>query len=79
MACGATVVGSNGSSIPELPGDAAILADPASPGAHIEAIAGLLTDSRTREDLSRKGRVRSRMFTWSNCAAELHGHFESML
>jgi glycosyltransferase involved in cell wall biosynthesis len=79
MACGAPVVASDSSSIPEIAGDAAILADPGKPQAHVDAISALLTDARARTHLSDLGRVRASRFTWTNCAADLKQHFDTLL
>ena len=79
MACGAPVVASDSSSIPEIAGKAALLVAPGDPGAHADAIAGLLTDPLAREQLSSAGRIRAAQFTWDACAAQLKGHFETLL
>ncbi len=79
MASGAPVVASDSSSIPEIAGDAAILADPGSPAAHINAISGLLTDSRAADQLRAAGHLRAARFTWANTATALHGHFTALL
>lgn len=79
MASGAAVVASDSSSIPEIAGDAALLMDPGSAQAHVDAISALLLDDRARLEFVDKGRARAQRFTWSQCAAELHGHFRSLL
>lgn len=79
MASGAAVVASNSSSIPEIAGDAAVLADPLSVQAHVTAIADLLTDSAATQQLTAAGRMRAQHFTWERSAAELHGHFLTLL
>ena len=79
MACGASVVASNSSSIPEIAGDAAVLVDPADPRLHAEAIGALLTDPQARRQLATAGRMRAQRFTWTACAAELKRHFDAML
>lgn len=79
MACGTPVVASNSSSIPEIAGDAAVLVDPVDADAHVEAITSMLIDDRMRAEFSRAGRARAAHFTWSNCAAELKQHFDSLL
>ena len=79
MACGAPVVASNGSSIPEIAGEAALLADPASPDAHLAALSSLLTDERAREQLSAAGRVQAGRFTWERSAAKLKQEFDKLL
>ena len=79
MACGAPVVASNGSSIPEIAGEAGLLADPESPEAHLAALSNLLTDERAREQLSTAGRVQARRFTWEQSAARLKQEFDKLL
>lgn len=79
MACGASVVASNSSSIPEIAGDAAILVDPADANAHVAAISGLLNDPLAREQLGSAGRARAARFTWAKCADELKRDFEALL
>ena len=79
MACGAPVVASNSTCIPEVAGGAALLADPASPDAHVDALSQLLTDDRARLFFSEAGQSRAQRYTWSKCAEELAGHFRSLL
>jgi glycosyltransferase involved in cell wall biosynthesis len=79
MACGACVVASNSSSIPEIAGDAALLADPADPHAHVDAITALLSDDRARANLACAGKLRAASFTWTACADQLRHHFDTLL
>ena len=79
MASGAAVVGSSSASIPEIAGDAAVLADPTSVEAHMTAIGDLLTDDAATRQFAAAGRLRAQQFTWERCAAELHGHFLSLM
>jgi glycosyltransferase involved in cell wall biosynthesis len=79
MACGAPVVGSNSSSIPEIAGDAAMLVAASDAAAHANAITELLRDSRERAKLAAAGLARAPRFTWANCAAELKRDFDSLL
>lgn len=78
MASGAPVVTSNASSLPEIAGSAAILVDPQSAGAHVEALAGLLQDAGLRAELCERGRLRAKQFTWIRAAAEIKRHLESL-
>ncbi len=78
MACGATVVASNSSSIPEIAGDAAVLVEPGSPQAHADAISSLLTDDRARQQFAEAGRQRAARFTWGACAADLKRAFDQL-
>ena len=79
MACGTPVVTSRASSLPEIAGDAAILASPESAAAHLEALEGLLTSESLRQDLADRGRLRAREFTWSRSAERLKTYFEGLL
>jgi glycosyltransferase involved in cell wall biosynthesis len=79
MACGASVVASNSSSIPEIAGDAATLVDPADPQAHADAITALLSDPLARQQFGEAGRKRARSFTWDACVGHLKQQFDSLL
>ena len=79
MACGASVVCSNSTSIPEVAGTAGVLVDPGDPDAHVAAISSLLSDEKARCQLSIAGRDHARRFTWDACALKLKNHFETLL
>jgi len=68
MACGAPVVASNNSSLPEVAGDAALLVDPLDSDALASGIARVLEDSVLHAELVDRGRIRSASFTWQSCA-----------
>jgi len=68
MSAGAPVVTSNTSSLPEVAGDAALLVDPEDVGGIADALARVLTDPALSEDLRRRGRERSAMFSWAATA-----------
>jgi glycosyltransferase involved in cell wall biosynthesis len=70
MACGVPVACSNTSSLPEVGGDAAIYFDPTRIEDIVGAMRRLLTDPVLRSELSAKGLVRARQFTWEKCAEE---------
>ena len=76
MACGAPVIASNTTSLPEVVGGAGILVDPESEEEITEGINKLLSDSGLREDLRKKGLLRSREFTWEGSAQRLIEVFE---
>jgi glycosyltransferase involved in cell wall biosynthesis len=65
MARGVPVVAARAASIPEVVGDAALLFDPHSPEELVHAL-GRMLDAATREELTRCGLARARMFPWSN-------------
>ena len=66
MACGCPVVTSQRSSMPEIAGGAALLADPSSPDSIARAIIDATADSDRRRDA---GLRRAAEFTWSAVAA----------
>lgn len=68
MGHGTPVITSNVSSLPEVVGDAALVIDPLSVDAIAEAMRRVLTDGELRVDLGRRGRERSRAFSWSATA-----------
>jgi glycosyltransferase involved in cell wall biosynthesis len=65
MACGAPVITSNLSSLPEVAGDAAILIDPYDEQALSNAMAQVATDDKMRKDLRSAGLKRSSQFSWA--------------
>jgi glycosyltransferase involved in cell wall biosynthesis len=69
MACGTPVVTTTGGSLPEVAGDAALLAEPGDPEALAVAIAKLVGDPDERVALVQRGMVRAAGFTWNRCAA----------
>jgi glycosyltransferase involved in cell wall biosynthesis len=71
MACGAPVVTSNTSSLPEAAGDAAILVNPHDTHAIAGALIRLLEDEQLREDLRQKGYKRAQHYTWARAAAKM--------
>lgn len=79
MACGIPVIASAVSSIPEVVGDAGILIDPQDADAVTKAIILVATDSRARNDLCERARVRSKEFTWGRCAAQTVAAYRRVL
>jgi glycosyltransferase involved in cell wall biosynthesis len=68
MACGAPVIASSTSAIPEIAGDAALLCNPEDPRDIAEKIICVLDDSVLRESLRDRGLARARAFSWEECA-----------
>jgi glycosyltransferase involved in cell wall biosynthesis len=68
MACGAPVVCSDVSSLPEVVGDAALLVPPLEVRAWAEALRRLLGDADLRADLRARGLARAREFSWARAA-----------
>ncbi|GCF08547.1 glycosyltransferase family 4 protein [Dictyobacter arantiisoli] len=71
MACGAPVITSNTSSLPEVVGDAALQIDPHNVDELAHAITRILQDEPLREDLRRKGYQRVQQYTWEQAAQKL--------
>lgn len=79
MACGTPVVVSNRASLPEVVGDAGLLADPESPEELSEALARVLQDSNLRASLSQRGLMRAGEFSWARAAHETMAIYEQVL
>lgn len=71
MACGTPVVASSSSAIPEVAGDAALLAPMDDIGAHVTAIESVLRDTSTARELAQKGKCRAGRYTWDATADKL--------
>ncbi len=71
MACGAPVITSNTSSLPEVAGDAALLIDPYNIDELAEAITRLVQDEGLREELRQKGYQRVQQFRWEVSASKM--------
>jgi glycosyltransferase involved in cell wall biosynthesis len=78
MQCGAPVVTSNVSSMPEVVGDAAILVDPDDARVVASALRRLLDDPVAAAGLGRRGIERARSFSWERCARETLQVYESL-
>jgi glycosyltransferase involved in cell wall biosynthesis len=72
MACGAPVVTSNVSSLPEVAGGAALLVDPHDTDAIAGAIVRAVTDDALRAELIKKGQQRARTFSWTESVKKIH-------
>jgi glycosyltransferase involved in cell wall biosynthesis len=79
MACGAPVITSNLSSLPEVAGDAALLIDPAEENSISRAIITLASDEKLRELYSSRGVERAKMFSWQKSAVEYLEIFKSVM
>jgi glycosyltransferase involved in cell wall biosynthesis len=71
MACGAPVVTSKTSSLPEVVGDAALTIDPHNIDELAAAILRLLKDEPLREELRQKGYERAQLYTWPKSAQKM--------
>jgi glycosyltransferase involved in cell wall biosynthesis len=80
MACGAPVVTSNTTALPEVAGGAAAaLLDPNRPEDHVEAISALLVDESARQRAIELGLIRASHFRWSQSAEMLVEAFKSIV
>jgi glycosyltransferase involved in cell wall biosynthesis len=70
MACGAPVICSNASSLPEVVGEAALLFDPLSPDDIQAALERALADGALRAELAQRGLEQARRFTWDGTARQ---------
>lgn len=70
MACGAPVICSNRSSLPEAAGDAALLVPPMDEEALAAAVRRLIEEPGLAATLRLRGRNRANTFRWERCAAE---------
>ncbi len=68
MARGCPVVSSDRASMPEICGDAALLASPDAPEAWLDRIAALLGSESLRADLAGRGREQVKLFSWTGTA-----------
>jgi glycosyltransferase involved in cell wall biosynthesis len=68
MACGTPVVVSDRASLPEVVGDAGLIADAADADAWRKALEKVIGDSDLAADLKRRGILRAAQFSWSRSA-----------
>nr|WP_129629338.1 glycosyltransferase family 1 protein [Candidatus Oscillochloris fontis] len=73
MACGAPVLTSTTSSLPEVAGDAALLVAPTDTAAIAASLLRLASDADLRDELRQRGSARAAQFTWERCARETLG------
>lgn len=77
MACGAPVVASRETSVPEVVGDAGLLADPRSSQEIATALRRVLDDPALAADLRERGLRRARDFSWGKTAEGLAAAIEA--
>jgi glycosyltransferase involved in cell wall biosynthesis len=75
MASGCPVVCADGTSLPEVAGDAALQVDPEDHEALAEALRRVLTDADLRQHLRARGLVQATRFSWRRHARELTAIF----
>ena len=78
MACGAPVVTSNVTSIPEVVGEAALLFGPDDHAGMAVALHNLLTDPLLQTEMVRRGRHRAAEFSWQRCAEQVYAVYQKL-
>ena len=78
MACGCPVICSNAASLPEVAGEAALLIDPFRVEDLAAAVDKVVGDPALREDLIRKGLLRSAQFSWERTAKQTLAVFRAV-
>ena len=71
LRCGAAVVAGDGSSLPEVAGDAAVLVNASDPNSIASGLASVLTDDGLARSLRAKGPVRAALFSWDAVAGRV--------
>jgi glycosyltransferase involved in cell wall biosynthesis len=79
MACGAPVVSSDRTSMPEVVGDAGMLVDPEDTAALAEAIGAVVGSPQRAAELRERGLRRAVGFTWAACADATVRAYEAAL
>lgn len=78
MACGAPVVTSNTSSLPEVVGDAGVMVDPHEPLELAHVLTNLLSDPVQRDHFRHAGYQRSKLFSWERAAHETQDIYDQV-
>jgi len=78
MACGTPVVCSNGGSLPEVAGDAAIQFDPDDVDALVQSITRVLTQPELAADMRERGFAQSARFRWQAAAHQTLDVYEAV-
>ncbi len=79
MQCGAPVVTTDISSMPEVAGDAALLVKPDDVNGLAAALTRVLSDDALAADLRERGLARAAGFSWDRCARETRAVYEELV
>lgn len=79
MNCEIPILASKVTSLPEIAGDAAIYAEPESPGSIRDGMIRIVREEGLREQLVEKGKIRRKRYSWDNTARELWKTMEKAL
>jgi glycosyltransferase involved in cell wall biosynthesis len=78
MACGAAVICSNSSSLPEVVGQAGLLVDPTDTAALTEALRHVLGNPELRRDLQQRGLRQAQKFSWQKASTALEAVYHTL-
>ena len=78
LACGAPVITSDASSLPEVVGEAGLMVEATDAEALAEAMNRVLEDNTLRERIIAKGMKQAKKFTWEKAAAKLLSLYEAL-
>ena len=79
FSCGAPVVLSNSSCLPEVAGDAGIYFDPESEESIKSSVNKVIYDEKLRNKLKREGFIQLKKFSWTSTAAQTKQIYDSLL
>ena len=79
MSCGAAVISSSSSSLPEVGGDAVLYVDPYSRDSLTDKMRLLAGDQQLQQELRRKSIERARLFSWQAAAQTVLRVYEKTL
>lgn len=79
MACGTPVITSNTSSFPEIVQNSGIMVDPHDVDGLSNRMLEVLKNENLRKDLSEKGLIRAKQFSWEKCAEEILKIFDNVI
>ncbi len=79
MACHTPVVAAHATALPEVAGEAALFVDPFSVESMADAMEKISTSPTLRQELSRKGAERVKLFSWDQTAATVWKTLEKVL
>ena len=79
MNCDIPILTSNVTSLPEIAGDAAVYAEPESPGSIRDGMVRIVKERGLREELIARGKKRRKLYSWDNTANELWKTIERVL
>ena len=78
MHCGAPVIASNSSSLPELVGDAGLQVNPLNVAEIASAMGRLSDDDTLRQSLIERGHIQAKRFTWTRTAEKVMDAFDEL-